>query len=476
MDDELISTPKVFISYAWTNPEYQAEVTTIAERLLNDGIDVLFDKWELILGMNKYQYMEKSVTDESVSKVLIFCDQEYKTRADNRISGVGDETVIISAEVYKKKDSTKFIPIVMVRDTKGEPYLPAYLDGKIYVDLCSDNPNYEPEYLKLVRTIWDKPEIQKPKLGQKPIWLEVNNENLGTFIALRESYGRSGTSKNKQYQYESQFIEELKNLLENSFLINKVSGNLVYDSILKLKNLRDQWLLLIQEMIISDNKDTGFRVANHVSEIIDFVYQKRADSHNAIQTENIDYFVWESFICITALFVSYESFFQLRSFLNQPYTNLFGGKVENGYCNNFFDFKYLELDYKPTTDNPRRLTLAGDLLVNGREFRPLITKQRIVLADIILYQLSEVCLINNPRLVWFPITYIYDYDRRYWQKLYSKTFCRKVFPLFDVSNVDQLKTVIQKNKNANPISFYNTFESLPRIIDSINVDAIGTFD
>lgn len=476
MDNELISTPKVFISYAWTSPEYQSEVTTIAERLVNDGIEVLFDKWELSLGKNKYQYMEKSVTDETVSKVLLFCDQEYKSRADNRAFGVGDETVIISAEVYKKKDSTKFIPIVMVRDTKGEPYLPAYLEGKIYVDLSSNNPNYESEYLKLVRTIWDKPEIRKPKLGQKPIWLEVNNEDLGTFIALRESYGRTGISKNKQYQIESQFLEELKGHLENSLLKDRISGDLVYDSILELKELRDQWLLFIQEMIVTDNENTGFKVANHISEIVDLVYQTRVDHHNAISTESLDYFVWESFICITALFIHYENFFQLRKFLNQPYTSIFGEKVENGYCNINFDFHYLERQYKPTTDNPRRLTLAGDLLVNGREFRPFITKQKIVLADIILFQLSEICLIKNPRLVWFPKTFVYDHDKRYWQKLYSKTFCQKVFPLFDVSNVEQLKEVIQKNKNANPINYYNTPEDLPRISDLLDFNKIGTFD
>jgi hypothetical protein len=476
MNVEIVTNPKVFISYAWTNDEYSKEVATIAERLVNNGIDVLFDKWELSLGKNKYPYMEKSVADNTVSKVLIFCNQDYKSRADNRILGVGDETVIISAEVYKKKDSTKFIPIVMEHKTNGETYIPTYLEGKIYVDLSRNNPQFVSEYEKLVRDIWSEPEIQKPKLGQKLIWLQEINENLGTFISIRESYSRAGNSRNKQNQYESQFLEELKIHLGNSLLVEEISGFLVYDSILKLKDLRDQWLLFIQEMIVSDNEDTGFRVSHQVSEITNFIHQARSNLHNVNATENLDYFIWESFICITALFIQFESFLQLRMFLNQPYVNLSGEKVENGYVNNDFNFSYLEQQYKPSTDKPRLFTLAGDLLVNRREFAPFITKHKIVLADIILYQLSEFCLIKNPSLVWFPKTCVYDYDRRYWQKLYSKNFCKKVFPLFDVSNIDQLKNAIQKCKNVNPINCYFSCESLPKIIDLINIDNIGTFD
>lgn len=39
-----IENPKVFISYAWSNEEYQNKVLSFATALMNDGVDVLFDK------------------------------------------------------------------------------------------------------------------------------------------------------------------------------------------------------------------------------------------------------------------------------------------------------------------------------------------------------------------------------------------------------------------------------------------------
>jgi hypothetical protein len=36
--------PKVFISYAWTNPRHQNWVLQLATELRNEGIDVILDK------------------------------------------------------------------------------------------------------------------------------------------------------------------------------------------------------------------------------------------------------------------------------------------------------------------------------------------------------------------------------------------------------------------------------------------------
>ena len=41
-----IEKPKIFISYAWGNSEYQSRVLSFATDLINDGIDVILDKWE----------------------------------------------------------------------------------------------------------------------------------------------------------------------------------------------------------------------------------------------------------------------------------------------------------------------------------------------------------------------------------------------------------------------------------------------
>lgn len=120
-------TPRVFISYSWTSMEFQERVRELAESLRQDGIDVKLDIWDLKDGQDKYAFMEQCVTDPDIDKVLIICDSGYAAKADRRQGGVGDETTIISAEVYGHAAQEKFVPVIMERDEHGEPYMPAYL-------------------------------------------------------------------------------------------------------------------------------------------------------------------------------------------------------------------------------------------------------------------------------------------------------------------------------------------------------------
>ena len=93
------NTRKVFISYSWA---VQDRVVELAERLVANGVDVVLDVWDLMPGHDKYAFMEQSVNDQTVNKVLIICDKTYTEKADARQGGVGDETVIISPEIYGK--------------------------------------------------------------------------------------------------------------------------------------------------------------------------------------------------------------------------------------------------------------------------------------------------------------------------------------------------------------------------------------
>lgn len=92
----------------------------------HDGVDVKLDVWDLKEGQDKYAYMEQCVTNPEIDKVLILSDRIYSEKADARKGGVGDETTIISAEVYGNADQHKFIPVVMERDEEGNKCPIAY--------------------------------------------------------------------------------------------------------------------------------------------------------------------------------------------------------------------------------------------------------------------------------------------------------------------------------------------------------------
>lgn len=58
MSKKKIEKPKVFISYAWGTEQYQEKVLEFATQLMKDGIDVVFDKWDLNEGNDTYTFME----------------------------------------------------------------------------------------------------------------------------------------------------------------------------------------------------------------------------------------------------------------------------------------------------------------------------------------------------------------------------------------------------------------------------------
>ena len=99
--------PKVFISYAWANENTSSFVLHLAKRLVQHAVDVVLDRWSLKEGQDKYSFMEKTVNDTSITNVLLVCDKAYKERADDRRGGVGDETTVITPEIYGNANQTR---------------------------------------------------------------------------------------------------------------------------------------------------------------------------------------------------------------------------------------------------------------------------------------------------------------------------------------------------------------------------------
>jgi hypothetical protein len=95
-----MSSPKLFISYCWSNAEHEQWVMNLASDLLESGADTILDKWDLREGHDALAFMEKMVTDPAIEKVVIVSDAMYVEKADGRLGGVGTETQIISKKIY----------------------------------------------------------------------------------------------------------------------------------------------------------------------------------------------------------------------------------------------------------------------------------------------------------------------------------------------------------------------------------------
>lgn len=162
-------TPKAFISYSWSNQPFALE---LAEALRADGVKIVIDKWDLRPGQDMYRFMERCVADPTISKVVLLSDRTYREKADDRRGGVGAETALISSEVYRNSDQTKFIPVALEWDEEmDEPVLPVYLKSKYAIRLL-DKSTTGAGYRELVKAIYEEYDKPKTPLGKRPAWLD----------------------------------------------------------------------------------------------------------------------------------------------------------------------------------------------------------------------------------------------------------------------------------------------------------------
>ena len=469
--------PKIFISYSWTNSE---RVLELAERLMANGVEVIIDKWDLKEGQDKYAFMEQSVTDETVDKVLIICDKSYAEKANQRTGGVGDETAIISPEIYGRMRQEKFIPIVFEVDADGNPFLPAYIKSRIYINL-SDDFNYESEFEKLLRNIYNKPLYRKPAIGTKPEWLENEKVELSSIRDLiKQTRGYTGGNSAKADFLMRKCADEFTNALMSYIPLDEKP----YDEALlilidEVKPLRDLFIDYIEALIYAD-LDVGSIIPMMIEEFYNTSRDSNEHKFNYKKLEFYDFFLWELFVCIIATLMHHGRYKELNKILNHTYflresTNSKRVKEFN-FCKFRTYSRTIEEVCKPKSTNPKVHTLAGEILLK-REKKPIITRESLATSDVVLFQLSLVFDLVNDEwdYYWLPLVYYaVDVPQPIWSKLLSKSYCTKIMPLFGVFSIEELKEKIGKCKIEREIRYSGSFESAPLILNSIKLDKIGT--
>lgn len=163
LDDNNTDAPSVFISYSWDSDEHRAWVLSLANRLAKNYIYVYLDRYDLTAGKDMTHFMENAVSKSK--HVLIILTPNYKLKAEKRKGGVGYETSIITAQIFKDNLSDKFIPIL--KDGTLETSVPVFLSTKINIDMTKES-DFKKSFEQLLRTIHHEPLITRPQLGKKP--------------------------------------------------------------------------------------------------------------------------------------------------------------------------------------------------------------------------------------------------------------------------------------------------------------------
>jgi hypothetical protein len=155
--------PKVFISYSHDNKNHVRWVLRLATNLVENGVDVRLDLWDLHPGDDVADFMERSVFESD--RVLIVCTPVYSSKANTGTGGVGYEKTIVTGEIVRNVGTNKFIPIL--RNSSDENLLPRCLSSRLFIDFRSDD-EYEVKLEELLRELHGHPINERPQLGRSP--------------------------------------------------------------------------------------------------------------------------------------------------------------------------------------------------------------------------------------------------------------------------------------------------------------------
>ena len=153
----------VFISYSWDTEEHKKWVLDLANKLVEEGVNVILDRYALRPGKSLPHFVETAL--KTADRILIIFTPNYKLKAEKRTGGVGYEYSIMNSELYKNQTSNERI-IPVLRSGESTDSIPEFMQQYIHLDMRNDE-NYENSYTDLLREIYDEPEIVKPSIGTK---------------------------------------------------------------------------------------------------------------------------------------------------------------------------------------------------------------------------------------------------------------------------------------------------------------------
>lgn len=157
-----MSIPKVFVSYSHDSQAHKKWVLELATRLRKVGVDAALDQWDLGPGDDIPHFMEQNLA--TADRVIMVCTEKYVEKANTGTGGVGYEKMIVTADLMKKVDSNKVIPIVR---QDGTNLVPMFLKSKLHLDFSRED-QFEESFDNLTRSIHNAPLFVKPEISTSP--------------------------------------------------------------------------------------------------------------------------------------------------------------------------------------------------------------------------------------------------------------------------------------------------------------------
>lgn len=452
-------------------------VLDLAERLRDDNIDVILDKWDLREGNDAHAFMERMVTDSEIKKVAMICDLAYTEKANRRGGGVGTETQIITGEIYAHTSQDKFVAVIAEKDVDGHAIVPAYYKGRIHIDL-TDADRYEQEYERLVRWVYDKPLFIKPPLGKTPAFLaDTATKTLGNRSAMKRALDQLREGKPTSTAALEDYLSSVSTAFEQLRIVkeqDKEFDDQVVQSIDGFLTTRDEILSVMQTVSRYQATEENVRKIHHFFEGLLSFYSppSNVSSYSEWDFDNFLFITHELFLHTVALFLDNEQFEQARTLIATEYyvgkSHAFNG--ESMVSATAFELNIGSLEHRNSRLDLRRLSLRADLL-HERCTTGINRFNSIAQADILIFM-----YIKRTGGYWWPYTSVYLGNGRSPLPLFARASSKKFFgrlrPLLGVDNAEQLGAWIRQLSANNDLPRVR-FGHLPLLLLT-NVEKLAT--
>ena len=460
--------PKLFISYSWTTLEHENWVLKLATDLVDSGVDVILDKWHLREGQEAYAFMEQMVSDPTVSKVAMICDKAYVKKANDRKGGVGSETQIITPEIMRSHQQTKYVAVVTEHDENGRPWVPTYFGSRIFIDF-TEASDHATAFEKLVRWVFDKPVHVRPTIGRPPAFLaEVEGAiRLTTGPMQRRAIEALRNGRTHALPALKEYFDAFTSELEKFRIAHRQgdTDDLFMTSIESFLPYRNEMIdVFVTLSAYADTEDTREIVHNFFGGLIR--YQDRIEGmnqHFEIDFDNFKFFIHELFL------------YCIASYLKNGRYDAFTFMVKNEYyCGNAnygnrdmipFDvfrqyIKSFELRNKRL--NLGRILLQADVM-KERSKGGSIDFLQLMTADFMLFLRAAIDFKGDRR--WYPVICIHlGHVYRPFEifaRAKSAAFFERIKPMFGATDVTDFRAEIARieaDRQTLPRWDYNTME------------------
>lgn len=438
--------PKVFVSYSWKSKETVAFVINLVEQLIDKDVEVVFDRYDLKPGADKFKFMESAVRGEDIDKVLIICDAAYKAKADGREGGVGDETCLITPELYASVDQQRYIPIILEKDDRGKPILPIYLEARIGLDFSVEE-EFDEYFELLLRNLYGVPALKRPKRGTPPDFAtdeSVESSKLRRKLQEIQRLIRQGKNHRAQLsEFHEDYIEAVLGHCRDKALPLRETGSdyqRVISGFEELRKVRDHYYELLM-LVTGTDDDMAVFSAELLKELRE---RSRHQFDHGIdynmRYDRVDFLLWEMVVGTVAIMLKGKRYKEAGRFIRWTFFLCGyqkGPEEPNRITVFMFESSILEGIYKPTTEWRDKISLSAKMLLE-RDWKPALSDENLMIADLVIHQVLDT-VVNEYDLRWHPMTAVYSSGiRSFWRRMLSREQCGAFVELFEAESVEGL--------------------------------------